>query len=44
LASHQQAADELGGDQLSAGLAKKDWGRCWKNVLAMGVALGMSGG
>ena len=27
LALHQQAGDELGGDQLSAGLAKKDAGR-----------------
>jgi len=27
LAFYQQTADELGGDQLSAGLAKKDGGR-----------------
>ena len=25
----------------SAGRAKKDWGRCWEGVVAMGVAWGM---
>jgi len=40
LALHQQAADQLGGDQL--GRAEKDWGRCsgscWEGVVAMGMA------
>ena len=28
------------GATCSAGRAKKDWGRCWEGVVAMGVALG----
>ena len=37
LAFQQQAADELGGDQLrSAG--EEGWGRCWEDVVTMGVA------
>jgi len=39
LAIHQQAADEFGAT-CSAGRAKKDGGRCWEGVVAMGVALG----
>jgi len=39
LALHQQAADELGGDQLSAGLSKKEWGRAGRVLVAMGVDL-----
>jgi hypothetical protein len=32
------------GATCSAGRQKKDWGRCWEGVVAMGVAWGMSGG
>jgi len=39
LALHQQAADELGGDQLG-GAGEEGWGRCWEGVMAMGVAFG----
>ena len=31
LSLHQQAADELGGDNLSRA-ARKDWGRCWEGL------------
>ena len=34
----QQAADEFAGQRRSAGREKKDWGRCWEGVVAMGVA------
>ena len=27
------------GATISAGRAKKDWGRCWESAVAMGVAL-----
>ena len=27
------------GATCSAGRAKKDWGRCWEDLVAMGVAL-----
>jgi len=37
LVLHQQADDEFGATT-SAGRAKKDWGRCWEGVVAMGVA------
>jgi len=37
LAFHQQAADELGGDDLG-GASEEDGGRCWEGVVAMGVA------
>jgi len=29
------------GATCSAGRAKKDWGRCWERVVAMGVAIGV---
>ena len=30
------------GATTSAGRAKKDWGRCWEGLVAMGVAVGGS--
>jgi len=32
------------GATTSAGLAKKEWGRCWERLVAMGVAWGGWGG
>jgi len=37
LALHQQAADQLGGDELG-GAGEEGWGRGWGSVVAMGVA------
>jgi len=43
LALHQQAVDELGGDDLGRA-GEEGLGECWEGVVAMGVALGIGGG
>jgi len=43
LAFHQQAADELGGNELG-GAGSEGWGERWESVVAMGVAWVLGGG